>query len=81
MAPLCLAALPQGVDIDHGTQVVEPQLRGRLSRLPHRTLGRLPITQQHIRAVAGPDATGIERNANRRTDPLTERPGGHIDER
>ena len=66
---------------DNVGKAVEALARRHGCRLPHRALGALAVAEQHVRAVVGLDAAGIQRDADGRADPLSERPRGHVDPR
>ena len=46
-----LAALAEPVDVDDRREVVEPEVRGVLERLPHRALGHLAVAAEHPHAA------------------------------
>jgi hypothetical protein len=75
------AALAQPVDVDHGAQVVETVVGPQRGGLPHRTLGRLAVSQQHVGAGRGSRAARVERHAERGTDALAQGSGGDVYER
>jgi len=81
VAPLRRAALAESVHVGDGAQVVEPVAIRDLGRLPHRALCRLAVADQHVGTVVRADAAGVERDADRGANALTQRSGRHVDER
>ena len=57
------AALPEAIDVGDAHQVVDAEMRGALRRFPDRALRRLAVAHQHVGAVVGLDAPGVERDA------------------
>ena len=81
MPPLRRPALSQRVDVCDAAHVVELVMLRHLRGLPDRSFSRLAIAQQHVGPVVGFEAPRIQRDAHRRADALSERPGRHVDER
>ena len=76
------AGSAERVDVDDRAEVVElVSRRATFGRFPHRSFGHLAVAEQHVGAVVGADAAGVQRGADRRADALPERPGRHVDER
>ena len=81
VAELGRLALAERIRVDDRAEVVELVMRGGIGRLPDRAFGNLAVAEQDIGAVSGADAPGVQRDADRGADALSERPGGHVDER
>ena len=81
VAVLRRAALTEPVDVDDRAERVELVEVGHRRRFPHRPFRGFAIAHQHVGAVVGADARGIERDADARAQPLPERTGRDVHER
>ena len=75
-----LATLPEPVDVDDRREVVEPEMRGVLERLPHRALGHLAVAAQHPHtARQALEVLRGERHPDADRETLTERARCDVD--
>ena len=77
-----LATLTEPVDVDDRREVVEPEVRRVLERLPHRALGHLAVAAEHPYAARQMlEVLRGERHPDADRKSLTERAGRDVDPR
>ena len=77
----CRVRLSQTVNVDNGAQVVQLVKSGKVHRLPHVTLHRLPVTHQAVGPVRSlvEDLAAVG-HATGDAEALAEGTGGYVDE-